>query len=133
MNSAEKFIAQTNLQLQSAVQAILFSTSCVSKNMTVLAPVPMNITLENTNITATADAPINSTNLIPANNTNVNTGGGNSGNTNAGNNNAATTLTAPVPVLTLTPMQFAKGPKFGSLRGWKGKGAKVGGGLGFFG
>jgi hypothetical protein len=59
---------QASLQLQSALQAVLFTTSCVGASL--MAPVPMNITLPNSNMTVAPDTPLNGTS-VPLGNGNL--------------------------------------------------------------
>src|ERR1700760_2972943 len=89
---AENLLIQTSLQIQSALEAILFSTTCIGG--TLMTPVPMNITLPSTNITVMPDTPINGTNFP--------LGGTSSGN-NGNNGDNGVTNTAISSNNTTTP------------------------------
>jgi hypothetical protein len=82
VSPAETLLIQASLQIQSALEAILFSTSCIGGS--VMPQVPGNITLPNTNITATPDTPINGTNFPLGN-------AGNGGNGDNGDNGTSNT------------------------------------------
>lgn len=145
---AENLLIQTSLQIQSALEAILFSTSCIGG--TLMTPVPMNITLPNTNITATPDTPINGTNIPLGNSGNGGNGDNGVTNTTVSSNNtttpdnsniggvditSATLLPESLPSATADlavaatsvaayPLRLSKSSPF---KGWKGYGGRSGG------